>query len=76
LIEPTTPFALVANLGDFPVYNNFTTEAAIKMTDKWFEGDKNYYLFYMNINRACQSWPRAGTPIALTWRLPQGNVFG
>ncbi len=53
LIKPTTPFILVANPGNIPVYNNFATEAAIKMTNKQFERDKNYYLSFVNINRAC-----------------------
>jgi hypothetical protein len=30
LMKPTTPFILVANPGNFPVYNNFATKAAIK----------------------------------------------
>ncbi len=53
LIEPTTPFILVTNLGDFPVYNNFATKAAIKMDDKRFKLDKNYYLLFSNISRVC-----------------------
>jgi hypothetical protein len=53
LIEPTTPFVLVADPGDFPVYNKFATKAAIKMTDKRFEHDKNYYLSFININQVC-----------------------
>jgi hypothetical protein len=40
LIEPTTPFALVANPRNFPEYNNFLSKAAIKMMDKRFEQDK------------------------------------
>jgi hypothetical protein len=55
LIKPTTPFVLVADPGDFPMYNNFATKAAIKMTDKQFEHNKNYYLSFVNINRACFS---------------------
>jgi hypothetical protein len=53
LIEPTTPFVLVADSSNYPLYNNFATEAAIKMTNKRFEHDKNYYLSFLNINRAC-----------------------
>jgi hypothetical protein len=53
LIEPTMPSALVAGPSNFPVYNNFATEVVIKMMDKRFEQDKNYYLSYMNTNRAC-----------------------
>jgi hypothetical protein len=39
LLKPTAPFVGVNNPGDFPVYANFATEAAIKMTDKQFERD-------------------------------------
>jgi hypothetical protein len=53
LIEPTTPFVLVANQGSFPMYNNFTTEAAIKTTNKQFKDHKNYFLSFVNINRVC-----------------------
>ncbi len=53
LIKPTTPFVLVVNPGDFLVYNNFATKAAIKIADKHFKRDKNYYLLFSNINRAC-----------------------
>jgi hypothetical protein len=34
MMKPTTPYVLVANPGDFPVYNNFATKAAIRKTDK------------------------------------------
>jgi hypothetical protein len=53
LIKPTMTFVLVANLGDFSMYNNFTTKAAMKMTNKGFQHDKNYYPSFVNINRAC-----------------------
>jgi hypothetical protein len=53
LINPTTPFVLVADPGNFPMYNNFTTKPAIKMTDKQFKCNKNYYLSFVNINRVC-----------------------
>jgi hypothetical protein len=54
LIKPTTLFVLVADPGNFPVYNNFATKAAIKMTNKRFERDKKILLlFFVNINRAC-----------------------
>jgi hypothetical protein len=51
LIEPTTPFVLLTDPSKFPVYNNFATKAAIKMADKCFEHDTNYYLSFSNINR-------------------------
>ncbi len=53
LLEPTTPFAAVTNPGDFVVYQNFATNAAIRMTNKVFARNKNYYLTFVNINRAC-----------------------
>ena len=53
LLEPTTPFAAVTNPGDFAVYQNFSTDAAIRMTDKVFAHNKIYYLSFINIYRAC-----------------------
>jgi hypothetical protein len=53
LLKPTAPFASIGDPGDFPVYTNFATKATIKMTDKEFERDKIYYLFFGNINQAC-----------------------
>jgi hypothetical protein len=40
-IKPTTPFILVTNPGNFPVYNNFATKAAIKMAGKHFKRNNN-----------------------------------
>jgi hypothetical protein len=45
LLEPTAPFVGINNPGNFPVYANFATKAAIKMTDKQFKGEKKCYLF-------------------------------
>ena len=53
LLEPTTPFAAVTDPGDFAVYQNFITGAAIRMTNKVFVRNKNHYLSFININRAC-----------------------
>jgi hypothetical protein len=53
LLEPTTPFVAVVDPGKYAQYANFSTEAAMKMTDKIFERNKNYYLSFININRAC-----------------------
>jgi hypothetical protein len=53
LLEPTTPFAAVTDPGDFAVYQNFSTDAAIRMTDKVFAHNKIYYLSFINIYRAC-----------------------
>jgi hypothetical protein len=53
LLEPTTPIIAVVDPGEYAVYANFATEAMMKMIDKIFEGNKNYYLSFVNINRAC-----------------------
>ncbi len=53
LLESTTPFAAVVDPGEYAIYANFTTKAAMKMTDKVFERNKNYYLSFVNINRGC-----------------------
>ncbi len=53
LIEVSFHFVLVSDPSNFPVYSNFATKVAIKMANKRFEHDKNYYLLFSNINRAC-----------------------
>jgi len=53
LIEPTA-FTIPPNPGASPVYQNFAPPATMKMVDYAFERDKNYYLSYVNINRACK----------------------
>jgi hypothetical protein len=52
LIEPN-PFNILINPGATPVYQNFATPAMMKMVDYAFEQNKNYFLFFTNINRAC-----------------------
>jgi hypothetical protein len=47
------PFAIPINPGNTPVYTQFTTPSHIKMADAIFLRNKNYYLSYKNINRAC-----------------------
>jgi hypothetical protein len=47
LIEP------MVNPGATPVYQNFAPLAMMKMVDYRFERNKNYFLSYSNINRAC-----------------------
>jgi hypothetical protein len=44
-LEPTAPFVGVNDPGKFPVYANFASKAAIKMTDKQFKRDKLLSLF-------------------------------
>ncbi len=52
LLEPN-PFVLPGDPGPAPVYTSFATPAAIKMIDASFKQDKNYFLTYKIINRAC-----------------------
>jgi hypothetical protein len=52
LIKPV-PFTVPVNQGATPVYQSFAPPAMIKMVDYAFEKNKNYFLSYSNINRAC-----------------------
>jgi hypothetical protein len=52
LLEPT-PFGVIIDPGPFAMYANFAMEAAIKMANKIFNQNKNYFLLSVNINRAC-----------------------
>jgi hypothetical protein len=52
LIEPV-PFSVPVNPGATLVYQNFAPPAMVKMVDYAFERNKNYFLSYSNINRAC-----------------------
>ena len=36
LLKPTTPFVAVVDPGEYAIHANFTTKAAMKMTDKIF----------------------------------------
>jgi hypothetical protein len=47
------PFAIPINPGNMPIYTQFTTPSHMKMADTIFLRNKNYYLSYKNINRAC-----------------------
>jgi hypothetical protein len=47
------PFVAVVDPGEYAIYANFATKAAMNMTDKIFEHNKNYHLSFININRAC-----------------------
>ncbi len=53
LLERTMPFVAVVDPGEYVIYTNFATKAAMKMTGKIFKRNKNYYLSFININRAC-----------------------
>jgi hypothetical protein len=47
------PFPIPINPGDTPIYTQFATPSHMKMADAIFLRNKNYYLSYKNINRAC-----------------------
>jgi hypothetical protein len=49
----TVPFAIPINPGNTPIYTQFATPLHMKMADAIFLRNKNYYLSYKNINRAC-----------------------
>ncbi len=52
LLKPT-PFVIPTDPGAAPVYTLFAPPATMKMVNAAFEQDKNYFLSYKNINRAC-----------------------
>jgi hypothetical protein len=52
LIKPF-PFTVPVNPGATLVYQTFAPPVMIKMVDYAFERNKNYFLSYSNINRAC-----------------------
>jgi hypothetical protein len=47
------PFAIPINPDDTPINTQFATPLHMKMADAIFLCNKNYYLSYKNINRAC-----------------------
>jgi hypothetical protein len=47
------PFAIPINPGNTPIYTQFATPSHMKMADAIFLRNKNHYLSYKNINRAC-----------------------
>jgi hypothetical protein len=52
LLEPNA-FVLPASPGATAIYPQFAAPAQMNMIDNVFARNKNYYLSYMNINRAC-----------------------
>ena len=52
LLEPQ-PFVEPPDPGSTAIYPQFSPTATIKMIDAAFTRDKNYYLSFKNINRAC-----------------------
>jgi hypothetical protein len=52
LLEPQ-PFAEPVDPGDTAIYPQFSPTATIKMIDTVFTRDKNHYLSFKNISRAC-----------------------
>ncbi len=51
-IEPVV-FTVPLNPDALPVYQNFAPPAMMRMVDYAFKWNKNYFLSYSNINRAC-----------------------
>jgi hypothetical protein len=62
LIEPIA-FTVPLNPGATLVYQNFAPPAMMKMVDYVFEQNKNYFLSYSNINRACFRMLNDSVPI-------------
>jgi hypothetical protein len=52
LIKPIA-FTVPHSPGVLPVYQNFVHPAMMRMVDYAFERNKNYFLLFSNINRAC-----------------------
>jgi hypothetical protein len=52
LIEPVA-FTVPLNPGALPVYQNFAPPAMMRMVDYAFKQSKNYFLLFINMNRAC-----------------------
>jgi hypothetical protein len=78
LLKPATPFVAIVDPGEYAINANFATKAAMKMTDKIFKRKKNYYLSFVNINRACfrmlnnniaDQFKVSNTPNMMGWNL-------
>ena len=52
LLKPDV-FVLPVSPGGTTIYPQFAAPAQMKMMDNVFARNKNYYLLFMNINRAC-----------------------
>jgi hypothetical protein len=52
LLEPTA-FVLPVSTGGTTIYPQFAAPVQMKTIDNVFARNKNYYLSFMNINRAC-----------------------
>ncbi len=61
-IEPVT-FTVPLNPGALLVYQNFAPPAMMRMVDYAFERNKNYFLSFSNINRACSRMLDNSVPI-------------
>ena len=53
LLLESNAFVIPVSPGDTPTYPAFASQAIIKSIDNVFERDRNYFLSYVNINRAC-----------------------
>jgi hypothetical protein len=83
LLKPNA-FVLPVDLGPALVYTPFGTPAAIKMVDAMFERDKNYFVSYKNINRACfcmldelvpNQYKVLNTPALIRWNATMSIQF-
>ena len=52
LLEPNA-FIIPITPGNIPIYPAFASPSMIKTIDNIFDRDRNYFLSYVNINRAC-----------------------
>ncbi len=52
LIKPVA-FTVPLNPGTLPMYQNFAPPAMMRMVEYAFKQNKNYFLSFSNINRAC-----------------------
>jgi hypothetical protein len=83
LPEPNA-FMVHTNPGVAPIYTPFAMPAVIKMIDANFEREKNYFLTYKNIYRACfrlledlipNQFKVSNTPALLGWNTTMSIQF-
>jgi hypothetical protein len=83
LLEPNA-FVAPVNPGPAPVYTPFVTPVAIKMVNATFERDKNDFVSYKNINRACfrmldtlvlNQYKASNTPSLIGWNATMSIQF-
>jgi hypothetical protein len=83
LLEPNA-FMVPTDTGAAPIYTPFAMPVVIKMIDATFEREKNYFLSYKNIYRACfrmlddlipNQSKVSNTPALLGWNTTMSNQF-